>query len=79
MIRLCGARNRKGGLCQRVACKNGKCHNHGGLSTGAKTQEGKMRQKMASWVHGKRSREAIEENRMIRQFMKGGYEFLGAI
>ncbi|MCE5315985.1 MAG: hypothetical protein LLG04_01300 [Parachlamydia sp.] len=50
---------------------NGRCHLHGGktCNTGAKTPEGKLRQKMASWKHGMRSREAIEERRALRAMM----------
>ncbi len=30
----CGAKNRQGGLCGQMAMPNGKCHYHGGKSTG---------------------------------------------
>lgn len=71
MIRECGAKTRSSGKpCRRVACANGKCHLHGGHNTGAKTPEGKYRQKMASWKHGLRSKEAIEERRAFRAMMK---------
>lgn len=79
MSSLCGARTRSGGCCQRLPGKNGRCSNHGGRSTGAKTAEGKLRQKMASWKHGRRSKEAIEENRMLRDFMRSSGEFLREI
>jgi len=39
----CGARTRKGTACIRKALRNGRCPNHGGLSTGPKTAEGKAR------------------------------------
>jgi hypothetical protein len=39
---------------------DGRCHLHGGKSTGSKTPEGKLIQKMASWKHGMRSKEAIK-------------------
>jgi transcriptional regulator with XRE-family HTH domain len=39
----CGARTRKGLPCKRPAYPNGRCRNHGGLSTGARTAEGKAR------------------------------------
>lgn len=70
MIRHCGAKNRKGQPCQRVACKNGRCSNHGGLSTGAKTHEGKLKVKMTPWKHGMRSKEVIEESRAFRAMLK---------
>ena len=30
----CGAKNRQGGQCGQMAMPNGKCHYHGGKSTG---------------------------------------------
>ena len=51
----CGAYARStGNPCQAKALANGRCKNHGGLSTGPKTQEGRQaiaqatRQRMAS-------------------------------
>lgn len=69
-------------ICQALSkqsqqqCKNfsvkGKrvCHIHGGKSTGAKTKEGKIRQKMANWKDGLRSKEAKAEAKQLREFMK---------
>ena len=60
----------------RKQCKNfsvkGKrvCHIHGGKSAGAKTKEGKIRQKMANWKDGLRSKEAKAEAKQLREFMK---------
>ena len=39
----CGARTRKGTACLRKALSNGRCPNHGGLSTGPRTEAGKQR------------------------------------
>ncbi|MFY9641263.1 MAG: HGGxSTG domain-containing protein [Rhodomicrobium sp.] len=39
----CGARTRTGRPCQRPALRNGRCRNHGGLSSGPKTEAGKKR------------------------------------
>jgi len=39
----CGARTRKGSPCQRQALKNGRCPNHGGLSTGPRSSDGRAR------------------------------------
>jgi hypothetical protein len=39
----CGAKTRKGTPCQAKALANGRCRNHGGLSTGPRTAEGKAR------------------------------------
>ena len=41
--RECGARTRKGYSCKRPPYGNGRCRNHGGLSTGPTTEEGKQR------------------------------------
>lgn len=40
---LCAARNRQGNPCKARALPNGRCRNHGGMSTGPKTPEGKAR------------------------------------
>jgi len=37
----CGAKTRTGSLCKRKAMSNGRCPNHGGLSTGPKTKSGR--------------------------------------
>jgi hypothetical protein len=39
----CRARTRGGTACFRKALRNGRCPNHGGLSTGPKTPEGRQR------------------------------------
>jgi hypothetical protein len=39
----CGARTRLGRACLRRAFPNGRCRNHGGLSTGPRTLEGRLR------------------------------------
>ncbi len=40
---LCRAKTRQGTPCKRKGLPNGRCRNHGGMSTGAKTPEGKRR------------------------------------
>jgi len=74
MLKECGAKARTNGHkpCRQPAMANGRCRLHGGLTcnTGAKTEEGKLRQKMASWKHGLRSKEAIEEAKRFRAFIK---------
>ena len=68
---ICGAKARtnKHQPCRRIPMENGRCHLHGGKSTGSKTPEGKLIQKMASWKHGMRSKEAIAEAKTIRQMI----------
>lgn len=74
MIRYCGAKVRSNNCkpCQRIACQNGRCHLHGGHSTGPGpvSPEGRLRQKMASWKHGQRSKEAIAERKAFRAMIK---------
>jgi DNA-binding XRE family transcriptional regulator len=41
--RQCGAKTRLGRPCIRKALANGRCPNHGGLSTGPKTEAGRQR------------------------------------
>ncbi|MES0385897.1 MAG: HGGxSTG domain-containing protein, partial [Hyphomicrobium sp.] len=51
----CNARTRAGHPCKRKALANGRCPNHGGLSTGPKTEAGRARcaaatrQRWARW------------------------------
>ena len=55
----CGAYARSTGLpCKAKALPNGKCRNHGGLSTGPKTVEGKLKSLMnLKYVKDKLKRE----------------------
>lgn len=76
MIRECGAKARTNNYqpCRRIAMANGKCHLHGGLTPrhnpGPKTAAGRLRQKMANWKHGMRSKEAREEKMTISELMQ---------
>lgn len=67
----CGARTRKGGLCQQPAMANGRCRLHGGKSTGPRTREGLDKCKKAPWKHGLYSAEALAERKRFRQIMEG--------
>ena len=74
----CGARTRSGSKCQRPAYKrNGKCHLHGGASTGPRTEDGIARIIDAHTTHGrttKAKREAAkrraEQGRQMRGELK---------
>jgi len=76
MTPQCQAKSKQSEIqCGNFAVKNRRvCHIHGGKTpkhnTGAKTEEGKMRQKMASWKHGLQSKEAREEALKLKAFMK---------
>lgn len=42
--RYCGAKTRAGTPCKQMGIfENGRCHLHGGLSTGPKSEEGKRK------------------------------------
>ena len=75
---ICGAKARSNAHqpCRLPAMKNGRCRFHGGLSTGAKTPEGKLRQEAArtvsSWKHGYYGAKAIEERRRLNRILKEG-------
>ena len=57
----CGARTRPGRPCARKALKNGRCRNHGGKSTGPKSEAGRDRisqAQMTRWRKWRSEREA---------------------
>ena len=55
----CGARRKATGqACRAPAMVNGRCHKHGGASTGPRTAGGKARCAAASTKHGQRNAEA---------------------
>jgi hypothetical protein len=62
--RICGARNRRGEPC---ACKKlyrgGKCRFHGGLSTGPRTEQGRLRAlaNLRYWTPAKAAAKANRE------------------
>jgi hypothetical protein len=63
-IQICLAKTRSGGLCQRAGSpKNGRCHLHGGASTGPRTEEGRARIAAAQFKHGRRSTAFAEAQR----------------
>jgi hypothetical protein len=75
----CGARNRRGGPCQGPAMKNGRCRNHGGLSTGPKTPEGIERIRKAQTKHGWYSQAAVEQRRQTTRRLRELRQFLRLI
>jgi len=66
----CGAKTRKGTSCKAPAMKNGRCRLHGGKSTGPKTPEGIERIRQAHLIHGKYTKEAIEERKKFYSFLR---------
>ena len=60
----CGARRKRTGEpCRSPATPNGRCHKHGGASTGPRTAEGRERCRLAPLKHGGRSAEARQAAR----------------
>jgi hypothetical protein len=55
----CGAHTRAGGCCRQPAMGNGRCRLHGGLSTGPRTAEGRVRCARARRIHGFYSAEMV--------------------
>lgn len=68
----CRAKSKRTGeQCKNWPIKGGSiCKFHEGMSTGARTEEGRFRQKMASWKHGYYSKEAIEDRRQFREMIE---------
>jgi hypothetical protein len=69
----CGAKNRAGKPCRCPTMGNGRCHLHGGKSTGPRTPEGKARIAAAQLRHGRRTARATAErkaNARIRRRLK---------
>ena len=66
----CGAKTRKGTLCEGPAMPNGRCRMHGGPSTGPRTPEGLERSRRARWIHGLYSEEARQQRAESRRLMK---------
>lgn len=81
MKQLCGAKARSNGHqpCKRPAMANGRCRLHGGLSTGPKTVEGKMRIGLAHTTTGLRTNFAIEAKRRCRRLVMEIQEFMNRV
>ena len=58
----CQARNRAGKQCGKPAIRNKRvCSNHGGRSTGPKSEAGKAKIRAVSLIHGRRSAEGMKK------------------
>ncbi len=62
----CGARTRAGGRCAQVPMANGRCHFHGGKSTGPRTAEGIERLRAINTQHGWYGAEGRRLRKMVR-------------
>jgi len=47
-----------------------KCKYHGGWSTGPKTKKGRKRIAEAQYKHGRNTKDAIEQRRLLRETLK---------
>ena len=73
----CLAKTRRGTPCQRAAHKHvGRCALHGGLSTGARTEEGRARLAAARTTHGKYTK---EKRAIAKQRAKVGRQVLAEL
>ena len=73
----CLAKTRRGTECQSAAYKhNGRCRLHGGLSTGARTQEGLQRISDANIKHGRQTKDKLAAQ---RHAAKVGRRVMGAL
>jgi hypothetical protein len=75
----CGAKNRRGTLCQCPAMPNGRCRLHGGLSTGPKTPEGIERIRRAVTKHGQYSKRAKAERAEYQALLRACREMLAGL
>lgn len=75
----CGAKTRRGTLCQCPAMSNGRCRLHGGLSTGPKTAEGIDRIRLALTRHGRYSVAAKNERRDYRELLGNARQMLKSL
>jgi len=66
----CGAKTRRGTLCQGPAMRNRRCRMHGGASTGPRTLAGIERSRKARWTHGWYLREVRDERRESRRLLR---------
>lgn len=65
----CQAKTRQQGACRQPAMPNGRCRMHGGLSSGAKTIEGKKAAQQAITKHGFYSEITQQENQLVKGYL----------
>jgi hypothetical protein len=74
LLPRCNAKAKSTGVqCKQPAMKNGKCHWHGGKSTGAPLGN------MNSFKHGMYTKESLERRKNIRQLLKTCREALNNV
>ena len=66
-MQLCNARTRSEDACRRFGnIKNGRCHLHGGKSTGPRTGEGRQRIAGAHLKHGRLSKSYLKQKHNLK-------------
>ena len=70
----CGAKTRRGTLCQAPAMPNGRCRMHGGKSTGAPCGPAN-----GNYRHGRYTKESIADRRLVQQLIREAKEFMEEI
>lgn len=81
-LTICKAKSKRSGMqCKNFAVKGRQvCYIHGGATPahnpGAKTEQGRLKQKTANWQHGMRSKEAITERQAIAELIRKSKELL---
>ena len=70
-MNICNARTRSGNSCRRLGnVKNGRCHLHGGKSTGPRTDEGRQRIAKAHYKHGRRSKSYVQQQHRLKSELR---------
>ena len=68
---LCNAKTRAGTPCKNHPLKGKtRCKLHGGMSTGAKTKEGRESISLANFKSGQYTKEAKEQRKMLSDFIR---------
>ena len=75
-VRSFGAKTRSANPCRCPAMRNGRCRLHGGLSTGPKTPEGRLRVSLALLKHGRYTKQAKQERLEWRELVCNSMELL---
>ena len=80
-VELCGAKARHNNHqpCRQPAMKNGRCRLHGGKCTGPKTPEGKRKAAMAPVKHGRYTKAAIAERKIMTALLREWNDDIGDI
>lgn len=70
-LRCLAKRRNRIELCQSSPMKNGRCRLHGGLSTGPKSEEGKVRSRKGNYKHGLYSIESRAVLKLVKKLAQG--------